>query len=376
MKKKILFNCTTNIVGGGAKNSYIFIEFLSTFKKIDNLFCCVSPQVYNLLIDQDFINKNQLFLFKTSPSKSIKSRNRLKKIVEENNIDLVYTMAGPAYVNFKCTHVLGISNPYLTHANYKILNFSVKELIFTKLLVAYQAFWAKKADFMVFQTFQSRNGWLNKNKFDKEKTSVVANSFDLKFIDLYKNCNFFKSYTNAKVVFIPGSAFHHKNHIIIFKILEKHLKLIETLNIIFVTTLGENTSIYKSMHSKLANIDALKYWDNLGKVNYNSICEIYKMSDVIFISSLLETFSATYLEAMITEKPLVAMKLTFAEEICKEHAVYADPNNVNDIVGKLTKALSNDRKNTKSLNYVKKNFVSSAERNNLIFNLISSKFKK
>lgn len=371
--KNILFNCTTNIVGGGAKNSYLFIKYLSSIQESDNWFYAVSNEVYKLMTEKDAVKKDQFFLFEISPSKSIKSRRRLKEIVTKNNISLVYTMAGPAYVDFKCTHILGISNPYVTHVNYKVLNLNIKEFLFTKLWVAYQAYWAKKGGFMVFQTFHSRDSWVKKSGFDKKNTHVIPNSFDERFIELYNNCSAYKVYEKAEVVFIPGNAFHHKNHMIICEVIAKHMETIKGLNIIFVTTIDENSIVYKKIYSKLKDLRALKHWDNLGNVNYNRIVEIYKMSDVILISSLLETFSATYLEAMITEKPLIAMKLSFAEEICKEHAIYAEPNNVDDIADKLVEAINQDDKNTGSLNYVKQNFVSSTERNKFILDLILTK---
>ena len=55
-------------------------------------------------------------------TKTYRLRAKEVKLSEkEFNPDIVYTMGGPSYFLFKSYHVMGISDPYITHA--KILNF-------------------------------------------------------------------------------------------------------------------------------------------------------------------------------------------------------------------------------------------------------------
>ena len=56
---------------------------------------------------------------------------------------------------------------------------------------------------------------------------------------------------------------------------------------------------------------------NIGPYHYSEISSHYAQADIVFVPSLLETFSATYLEAMVANKPLVVAQKDFAKEVCK-----------------------------------------------------------
>ncbi len=43
---------------------------------------------------------------------------------------------------------------------------------------------------------------------------------------------------------------------------------------------------------------------------------------MVFIPTLLEVFSATYLEAMLMKKPIIASDLEFSRDICGESAYF------------------------------------------------------
>ena len=72
-------------------------------------------------------------------------------------------------------------------------------------------------------------------------------------------------------------------------------------------------------------MDVLGNASILTKVPLSKLPELYRNSDICFIPSVLETFSATYVEAMATGRPIVASDLDFAHAVCQESAVYFDP---------------------------------------------------
>jgi len=61
---------------------------------------------------------------------------------------------------------------------------------------------------------------------------------------------------------------------------------------------------------------------NVGRVTLNEVIELYRSAHICFMPSLLETFSASYPEAMAMGRPIVASDLDFARAVCKEAAVY------------------------------------------------------
>src|SRR5690625_1180698 len=62
---------------------------------------------------------------------------------------------------------------------------------------------------------------------------------------------------------------------------------------------------------------------------------------MMFMPSLLECFSASYVEAMAMEKPILTSDLPFARAVCKEAAIYFDPMNPVDITDKIQNLIKN-----------------------------------
>ena len=64
-----------------------------------------------------------------------------------------------------------------------------------------------------------------------------------------------------------------------------------------------------------------------GRVSLRQIIDIYRDAHLCYMPSLLETFSATYPEAMALGRPIVTNDLDFARANCGNAAVFAAPNN-------------------------------------------------
>ena len=63
----------------------------------------------------------------------------------------------------------------------------------------------------------------------------------------------------------------------------------------------------------------------VGAIRQQRLGEFYSAADVMFLPTLLESFSGTYLEAMQLERPILTSDRDFAREICGDAAVYVDP---------------------------------------------------
>jgi len=74
---------------------------------------------------------------------------------------------------------------------------------------------------------------------------------------------------------------------------------------------------------------------NLGRINPVDVPAFYKDCDAVFMPSVLEVFSAVYLESMISKKPLIVPNLPFARDICGEAALYYDYDSLDDAVEKI-----------------------------------------
>lgn len=325
---KILFNCSTNIVGGAVKNSAFFIKESLSCKELLWVYA-ISPNVKEVL-DRWGVELSNSYLFVKSPSKDKGERIRLKKISNIEKVDIVYTMAGPAYVNFDMYHILGISNPYLTHVDLQafLIGKNFLELMKFSLLTLYQSFYARKADFWIFQTNESQKGFVKRFFVSQKKTTVVPNSIGNEFKTHF---SFKKKHiinNNKKVmIFCPAAGYIHKGLQFIPKIAYELKKIVNNkYNFEFILTIDEKSKLWSdiSLNSEKLNIKANVL--NHGAYNYADAIQLFDDSDIVFIPSVLETFSSSYLEAFASKRVLIAAKKGFSKDICKTGAFYLEPN--------------------------------------------------
>lgn len=337
---KILFNCTTNVEGGGCKNAAIFIRESLDDKSITYIYA-VSPQVLKI-INSFGINIDERFiLFEKSPSKSISSRKKLLKLSSSDTFDAIYTMAGPAYVSFKIPHIMGMSNPYVSHLN--ILDFlrfsTLKSIPKSVCNIVYQCLYANKADHFIFQTLSSKKGFEKRFRISSKNTCIIPNALDLQKYDIVNDATC--SYFNNKVtnIFVPAGPYLHKCvHLIPFYANELRKRGLE--NFCFITTLPDH--FFKQF------IKSNKYYNsvkdlivNTGHVSYINMKSFYRTSDVVFIPSALETFSATYIEALVDSKCVVVADKDFARDVCLNNAFYVNPFDFTSVSDMLTRIILN-----------------------------------
>ena len=317
---KILFNSSTNTMGGVVQNAANFVRHAVRQSENEFVFV-VSHAVLDVLRGWD-IDYNNIHSI-DSTAKSVSARRILVELERQYMPDVVYTMAGPAYVKFKAKHVMGISNPYITHADlqsillnrskYGAVVFGAREL----LKGVYARF---SSDYFVFQTETARKGFCRRFGLRADRTVILPNALGDSFFSY--NTGLDNPITNGIVkIFVPCAYYPHKNLEIIFDICLL-LKLVNTdKKFLFVTTAPED-SIFSAKISQHGLQDMIL---NIGPYNYNDAHSLYSSSSMVFIPSILETFSTSYLEAIAMAKTLVVADKVFSREVCGNYAHYYSP---------------------------------------------------
>lgn len=326
----ILFNCTTNVVGGGLKNSAFFIRYTLKNQTLNWHFAICKP-VYNLLIEWELELPNDRFtIFKTSPSKDIKARKKLIALTKELKIDLAYTMAGPAYVKFPCQHLQGISNGYITHADWEAFRFQGNILKTLKYYayVGIQFLYSLRASDFVFQTQYAKDSFKKRSKLQEHRLHVISNAFDLSLRDyFYHLSNNVQVKSNSEIIiFCPGAGYLHKGFQYIPQIV-KELRNLTDVKFKFILTLPFDSKIWLRIKLETKKLNLANDIVNNGSFKYSELKNMLETCHIVFVPSLLETFSASYLEAMCAKKKLVVANKNFAREICEDYATYITPQN-------------------------------------------------
>ena len=112
--------------------------------------------------------------------------------------------------------------------------------------------------------------------------------------------------------------YRHKNLRIIPEVIAYLKANYPSLKFRFILTLTEGE--FGSIKEEYA-----KHIVFLGRVSIFQCPYLYSQSDVMFMPTLLECFSATYPEAMKMRTPILTSDLPFARDVCKDAAMYFDP---------------------------------------------------
>ena len=326
--KNILFNSTTNIVGGGLKNSAFFIRKALEDTNLNWHFAVCRP-VFDLLKEWELnIPLDNFTLFENSPAHNFSARAKLKNLAGELKVDLVYTMAGPAYVKFPCRHLQGISNGYITHGDWESFRFRGSLLRTLKYYghVGIQFLYSLKATDFLFQTNYAKNSFKKRSKVKEHRMHVISNAFDLNLKTYFDESeNISEDNLNSEIIVLCHGAGHlHKGFQYIPRIV-KELKDLTDRKFKFILTLPFESRLWIQIESEIEKYKLADHVINKGPFNYTGLKNLLDICKIVFVPSLLETFSSSYLEAMCAKKKLVVANKNFAKEVCGRYAIYIIP---------------------------------------------------
>ncbi|MEZ9476219.1 glycosyltransferase [Vibrio splendidus] len=322
MSDKYVFNCSTNIIGGAVQNSVNFILQIHEHNELHKWFFILSYEVFEQ-VSSVVNSENSLVI--SSPAKSFVSRIKIKKIVKKLSPRFVYTSAGPAYVNFDAFHIMGCSNPYILGASKQAYDLTTNKFTyFIRILHnKYQRYYIKKADHWFLQTEKSRQQ-MTLNGVSIDDCSIVYNAVAPSFLDC--NPNFKKLHLNSIVrVLVPSAYYPHKNLKILIELLKKEGV---SSRLHFSLTISEDS--YKSFSLQPGFDEVSNNISNIGSFSHKDAASIYAKFDVVFLPSVLEVFSTSYIEAIAMKMPLIVPDLPFSKSICGDYALYYKSDSIDD----------------------------------------------
>ena len=340
---KVLINSTTAFIGGGVQVGVSFAKFIFNNNPGFDFIFAISKPIYDNL--PNYIrNDDKVRVFEVSPSKIFKGRSermRLRKIENSFNPDLVYSIAFPSYVFFKTKEIGRYTNPWeIFKAETAWSLLSTKEKILRSLKNTFRVYWAKRAEFYETQTISAKNAISKKFDCSKEKILVSPNVLN----PLFENTQNFISEKNNllkknKVKLFCLSADHkHKNLKIIPKVINQMKKIGINKKFEFILTLPQESDTLREIMEESKKDNNSKHIRNVGPLSLNDCVTWYTKIDIVFLPTVLEVFSATYLEAMKFKKIIITSDMDFSRETCGDAAIYFKPNNYIDAAQKIIKA--------------------------------------
>ncbi len=338
---KIIINTTNLRWGGGIQSAVSLLnEWNQKYYANHDFFVFLSPAVQKELVADTFLSNFHFYLFNESPA-SLKHRKQIHQKLDllEKEIapDIVYTIFGPAYWQPTTFHVEGFALGWITNPKsiaYRKLSFLTR--LKKKFENRYKVLHLKReVDHYIVETHDVKEKLSKVLKVAKNKITVIGNTYNTFFESSdYPQWGLPPKRDGVFRMVTISHYYVHKN----LDILKRVIPLLAKSNFKFefVLTIDDN-NFRKHFAEFKGNIT------NIGPVDSKYCPSLYQQSDALFLPTLLESFTASYPEAIKMGLPILTSNYSFAKEICQDAALYFDPLDPNDIAKKIV-LLASDRK--------------------------------
>lgn len=304
--------------GGGIQVAISFLKDLKSLNFDHTYHVIQSPNMAKAFGEVDFPNNFKFYKLSENAAFSKKTRiQQVKSLEDKIKPDCIFTVFGPSYHKSNHPKLVGFAIPHIIYPNSPYFKkLSIKDKLYSKLLAYFKSYCFKKySDALVFETQDAANIYKEKYSFDKH-VFVANNTLNEIFhspdewqkIPLHLNNTF-------NIVYLTAN-YPHKNLTIIPSIIDILTNKFNFHNFKFILTVDRDELKFPDHYNQY-----IKY---IGKVNINQLANIYKQSNIAFIPTLLEVFSATYLEAMFMKKPIITSDLGFSRDICNNSAYFCE----------------------------------------------------
>ena len=364
---KLLLDNSNLFAGGGLQVAF---SFLHDLKKLDlpNEYHVVQSIKCSENFDASSFPENFTF-YTLSKNEEHSKRQRISKVRSfENSIvpDCIFTLFGPSYHKSNFPKIVGFAIPFIIYPNSPFFNqISLKEKIYYKLLTILKTYCFKKySDALVFETEDARKVFTQKYNY-KKHSFFVGNTLNEIFASRETLPQLKIQGLSSLNILLLAANYPHKNIHIVPKVIQVLKEKYQITNFKFLITLEKEELNFPAFCDEHVIF--------LGKVALNQIPSLYTQTDIVFIPTLLEVFSATYLEAMFMKKPIIASDLGFSRDICGQAALFSAATDPKSYANAIVR-LQNDEelKNTLIANGVLnlKRFGNSKDRTHGYLNII------
>lgn len=339
---RILVNTvsTKKISGGAFQISQNFL--LKTLEHRDVEWYYITSQDLDDVIGEQFnnIRGKRYFSLPTQPDFKhtyAKVKKQIKLLEQQIKPDVVYSITAPSYFTFEATEVMRFTNPLVTHPNkYSKSTQTWIERIRTWLYCKNQVRLMKKAHFFITQTETTKQGILRITGLPENHVCVVNNVLPSVFKQMDNTPIVEDDFINIACV---GNPVPHKNLDILPDVLIE-LKRLGIENVRFHTTIPFDHPLNNKLKKHLNELGMMKNWKNYGRISQKELGAMYQRCQLCYLPTLLEVFSASTVEAMYFNLPIVATNFSFNTEVLADSSLYYEPKNAKAAAQQLAKLIA------------------------------------
>lgn len=331
------------IAGGGFQISLNFVKTALSDRhhNIDLYFFLSKDLAYTLNVHES----DHIFIFPTQPNffnSWLGTQRALHKLEKDLKLDIIYSIIAPSYFSFDTQEVMRCTNAWAVQPNkYALAQLSRIQLLRNWLKYSLIRKLMRKCAYFITQTDSIAISTAKVARVPLENVCVVNNVLPAAFNEYNRIKNLDREWYDIVSVAAP---FPHKDLEIIPYVLKEIRDNHNIPNIRMHVTLPSGSTITKRIEKNISAFGLTDNFVNHGRVNQQQLASIYCSCRMMFMPTLLETFSASLLEAMFFDLSIVTSDLSFNSDITKDAALYFRPHDYADAAIKIAELINNETK--------------------------------
>ena len=196
----------------------------------------------------------------------------------------------------------------------------------------------KTSSYFITQTETCKKGIMRITALPSNNIAVVNNVLP----DIYSRVDNTPILADNGIINVAavGNTSPHKNFDIIPDVI-KQLEILGYSNLCFHTTFPEDDLVTKKILDKAKKMHVEGKICNHGRLSQLELSEMYRRCQFCFLPTLLEVFSASTIEAMFFNLPIVATDFPFNSEVLGDSCLYYEPKNPQSAAKQFAKMIGN-----------------------------------
>lgn len=335
---RILINCTACSVGGGIQVAAGFVNHLAASSTLPfQPVLALSPQVSRECSPASA--RFPRIVIEGRPGAVVSgwhARKNVRRFADEQAVSAVFTVFGPSYVRFAQPELVGFADGFAFAADGECyLRHPFMQRVRSQLLKPLKIHFLRNRAAYWVESDGARRDLARTLSINPDRVSVVPNCANQALLDAA--CGIPPS--EPPSILLLAAGYWHKNHELAVGMAAAMRRKSPGSPFRIRMTLpdGEIWRRVSALSREAGVSDAI---ENLGPLKLAECARAMEQSTLIIHPSLLETFSATYLEAMGVGRPLLVSDRGFARDICGDAAIYFDPTSPADAAEKALRLLS------------------------------------
>lgn len=333
----ILIDASITSKGGGVQVALSLIENIAADSDFQ-VTCIVNSEIDKQLSSATKDSFENYYVEKIEPIyKKFSQGKRISKIEKLINPDLVFIVFGPAYWKPKSKALQGFALGKMLYQQELQLGFLEKALNIVK---KYIFKWSNSS--LLVETELVKKKLMNYLNYDND-IYVIGNSYSPAFHQcIIDNKSNILPLEQMFQLLAPGSYYPHKNlekiiHSLIHikQSVKKHSQDFKVVFTIPECSENWNTLLQLAQEHKVEN-----FIETVGFVDNAKFAELYLKSNAVICASLVESSTAVFPEAFLSNRPLLVSDRPFAKELCEDAAIYFDPLDEKDIANAIWKIIT------------------------------------